>query len=50
MSDQYARWLQEAGVELKDDHHYELSPLVAFDEADLNDLESLNGQWHSRPK
>lgn len=55
LSDQYARWLIQAGVdiEIASDGHsvnaIEISPLVAMEADDLLGYETLSGLWLSKP-
>jgi UDP-N-acetylglucosamine/UDP-N-acetylgalactosamine diphosphorylase len=48
MSDQYARWLKEAEVEVEESHIIELSPLVATEQKHLHEHDSLEGKWVSK--
>lgn len=51
LSDRYQSWLVACGIELKNDHWYELSPLVLLDMNDLrNQTPSTLIQWHCTPR
>jgi len=48
MSDQYAKWLKEAAVEIEETHLVELSPLVAMEQKHLHEHDCLDGKWVSK--
>jgi UDP-N-acetylglucosamine/UDP-N-acetylgalactosamine diphosphorylase len=50
MSDHYGGWLKEAGVTVPEKHLVEVSPLVATEAKHLEEHETLNGKWVSKPQ
>ncbi|HQR07997.1 MAG TPA: UDPGP type 1 family protein [Gemmatales bacterium] len=50
MSDHYGGWLKEAGVAVPETHLVEVSPLVAIEARHLEEHETLEGKWVSKPQ